>query len=190
MMQKTTVHTSPAGDHHIDGPAGPQQARLEYARIAPEAVRAQRGLESYVHGSGLEPSLVELVKLRASMINGCAYCVDMHTKDARLAGETEQRLYAVAVWHETPFFTPRERAALSWTDALTDLAHQDVSDDLFRAVRVHFDERELVDLTMAVIAINGWNRLAVGFRTPVGGYVAGERGKPVGSTATAQRATA
>ena len=96
-MQKTTVHTSPAGGHHIDGPAGPQRARVEYARIAPEAVRAQRGLESYVHGSGLEPSLLELVKTRASMINGCAYCVDMHTNVARSFSETEQRLYAVSV---------------------------------------------------------------------------------------------
>ena len=190
IMQKTTVHTSPAGDHHIDGPAQPQHARLEYARIAPEAIRAQRGLESYIHGCGLESSLLELVKLRASMINGCAYCVDMHTKDARLAGETEQRLYAVAVWHETPFFTPRERAALSWTDALTDLAHQDVTDELFHAVRMHFGEQELVDLTMAVIAINGWNRLSVGFRTPVGSYVAGSVGRAVAATSTQQRATA
>jgi len=190
IMQKTTVHTSPAGDHHVDGPAQPQRARLEYARIAPEAIRAQRGLEAYVHGSGLESSLLELVKLRASMVNGCAYCVDMHTKDARLAGETEQRLYAVAVWHETPFFTPRERAALSWTDALTDLAHQDVTDELFHAVRMHFGEQELVDLTMAVIAINGWNRLSVGFRTPVGSYVAGSVGRAVAATSTQQRATA
>ena len=180
-MQKTTVHMAPEGDHRIEATA-PQHARLDYARIAPEAVKAQRGLEAYVHESGLDPSLIELVKLRASMVNGCAYCVDMHTKDARLAGETEQRLYAVSVWHEAPFFTPRERAALRWTDAVTDLAHRDVTDELFSDVRAQFSERELVDLTMTVIAINGWNRLAVSFRTPVGSYVAGSRGaQPAGS---------
>ena len=165
-------------------------ARLDYRALAGDGVAKIGQIEQYLATSTIERSLRELVKLRASQINGCAYCVDMHTKDARLAGESEQRLYAVAVWHETPFFTPRERAALSWTDALTDLAHQDVTDDLFDAVRLHFDEKELVDLTMAVIAINGWNRLAVGFRTPVGGYVAGGRGNTVASTATPQRATA
>lgn len=174
-MEKLTVHMS--HPHENEQPIGastpPQQARLDYARIAPEAVRAQRGLEAYVRGSGLESSLVELVKLRASMINGCAYCVDMHTKDARFAGETEQRLYAVSVWAETPFFTPRERAALRWTDTLTVMSRQEVTDELFREVRSHFSEKELVDLTMAVIAINGWNRLAVSFRTPVGNYQPG-----------------
>ena len=185
-MEKTTVHMAPSGNHATDGPAQPQRPRVDYRGIAPEAVRAQRGLEAYIQGCGLEPSLIELVKLRASMVNGCAYCVDMHTKDARLAGETEQRLYAVSVWHETPFFTPRERAALSWTDALTDLAHRDVTDDLFNEVRSHFGERELVDLTMVIVTINGWNRLAVGFRTPVGSYVAGSRGKVAAvTTATA-----
>ena len=176
-MEKTTVHMKTAGNHRTDGAAPEQHPRIDYRRIAPDAVRAQRGLETYVRESGLEPSLIELVKLRASMVNGCAYCVDMHTKDARFDGETEQRLYAVSVWHEAPFFTPRERAALSWTDALTDLAHRDVTDDLFHDVRAHFSERELVDLTMVVVTINGWNRLAVGFRTPVGNHVAGSRGK-------------
>jgi AhpD family alkylhydroperoxidase len=171
---KNTVHMSPAGDHRIDAATQPQHVRLEYARIAPEAIRAQRGLETYIHACGLEHSLIELVKLRASMVNGCAYCVDMHTKDARLAGETEQRLYAVSVWHETPFFTPRERAALAWTDALTDLAHRDVTDDLYREV----------------IAINGWNRLAVSFRTPVGSYVPGSRGKAGAVTSAPQLASA
>jgi AhpD family alkylhydroperoxidase len=188
-MEKTTVHMAPAGKHRTDGAAPEPHPRIDFRRIAPEAVRAQLGLEAYVHESGLEPSLIALVKLRASMINGCAYCVDMHTKDARFDGETEQRLYAVSVWHETPFFTPRERAALSWTDALTDLAHRDVTDDLFRDVRSHFSERELVELTMAVVTINGWNRLAVGFRTPVGNYVAGSRGK-VAAAAGPQRASA
>ena len=188
-MEKTTVHMESAGNHRTDRAAQPQHPRVDFQRIAPEAVRAQLGLEAYVHGSGLEPSLIHLVKLRASMVNGCAYCVDMHTKDARFANETEQRLYAVSVWHDTPFFTPRERAALSWTDALTDLAHRDVTDDLFHEVRSRFSERELVDLTMVVVTINGWNRLAVGFRTPVGSYVAGSRGK-VAAAAGPQRASA
>ena len=102
--------------------------------------------------------------------NGCAYCIDMHTKDARAAGESEQRLYALSAWHETPFFTVRERAALAWTEALTLVSENGVPDELFRATREHFSERELVDLTMAVVAINGWNRIAISFRPPVGSY--------------------
>lgn len=148
--------------------------RIDLAHVSAEAMRAMLGLETYMRGSSLEPSLYELVKLRASMINGCAYCVDMHTKDARYAGETEQRLYAVSVWRETPFFTPRERAALAWTDALTDIAHGGVPDALYEQVRTKFDERELVDLTMAVVTINSWNRLAVSLRAPVGDYQPGE----------------
>jgi len=146
-------------------------------------MRALFGLEHYVRGSSLEHSLFLLVKLRASMINGCAYCVDMHTKDARLAGETEQRLYAVSVWRETPFFSERERAALAWTDSLTDIAHTGVPDGLFEQVRTQFEERELVDLTMAVVTINGWNRLAVSMRAPVGGYVAGQAEGTTSATA-------
>jgi AhpD family alkylhydroperoxidase len=145
--------------------------RLEnYAQAAPGALQAMMAVETYARRSGLEHSLLELVKLRASYINGCAYCVDMHTKDARRAGETEQRLYAVPVWHETPFYTPRERAALAWTESVTDLARTGVPDDVFEEARRHFTEAELVNLTMAVIAINGWNRLAVSFRTEPGSY--------------------
>jgi len=151
--------------------AAPQRARIDYAHAAPGAARAQMGLETYVRDSGLEHSLVALVKLRASYMNGCAYCVDMHTKDARLAGETEQRLYALPVWREAPFFTPRERAALAWTEALTDLPRNHVSDDVYEEARQHFSDAEMVNLTMAIITINGWNRLAIGFRTPVGSYV-------------------
>ena len=176
-MEKLTVHMPLANQGHADENTKPQRARLDWVRVAPEALRAQRGLETYIRGCGLEHSLLELVKLRASMINGCAYCVDMHTKDARLAGETEQRLYAVSVWHETPFFTPRERAALRWTDALTAIARNEVSDELFSEVRAHFSEKELVDLTMVVVTINGWNRLSVSFRTPVGDYVPGSKGE-------------
>jgi AhpD family alkylhydroperoxidase len=151
--------------------AAPTVARIDYARVAPDAMRAHLALESYVRSSGLEHSLLHLVKLRASYINGCAYCVDMHTKDARLAGETEQRLYAVPVWRDTPFFTPRERAAFAWTDALTEVGRTHVPDDVYEELRQHFSEVEAVNLTAAVIAINGWNRLAIAMRTPVGSYV-------------------
>jgi AhpD family alkylhydroperoxidase len=145
-------------------------ARLNYSHAAPEATRAMMGLEQYVRTSGLEPTLLHLVKLRASYMNGCAYCIDMHTKDARLAGETEQRLYAVPVWHETPFFTPRERAALAWTESVTAIAATGVPDEAYEAVRQQFTEAEVVALTMAVVAINGWNRLAVSFRAEPGSY--------------------
>jgi AhpD family alkylhydroperoxidase len=152
-----------------------QEPRINYSTVSPDAVRAQMALETYVRHSSLEAPLVELIKLRASYLNGCAYCVDMHTKDARLAGETEQRLYAVGVWHETPFFTPRERAALAYTDAATLIAGRGISDELYDSVREHFSEREMLDLVMAVIAINGWNRLAITCRTPVGSHVANKR---------------
>ena len=118
----------------------------------------------------LEPRLFELVKIRASQINGCAYCLDMHTKDARLAGETEQRIYALNAWRETPFFTDRERAALEWTEAVTRVGDSHVPDDLYERVARQFDEAELVALTFAVIVINGWNRLSISFRPPVGTY--------------------
>jgi AhpD family alkylhydroperoxidase len=144
--------------------------RTEYAALAPGALRAVMGVEQYVRQSGLEHSLLHLVKLRASYLNGCAYCVDMHTKEARAAGESEQRLYAVPVWRETPFYSPRERAALAWTEAVTELGRRGVPDELFRATSEHFTELELVNLTMAVIAINSWNRLAVPFRVEVGTY--------------------
>jgi AhpD family alkylhydroperoxidase len=146
------------------------EQRIDYRQAAPGALGAMFGLERYVRESGLEHSLLELVKLRASQVNGCAYCVDMHTKDARAAGESEQRLYAVSVWREAPFFSGRERAALAWTEALTLVSEKGVPDDLYTEVREHFSERELVDLTLAVVAINGWNRLAISFRPPVGEY--------------------
>jgi AhpD family alkylhydroperoxidase len=144
--------------------------RIDQSKVAPGAMRAMLGLEQYVRSSGLEPALIHLVKMRASYINGCAYCVDMHSKDARAAGESEQRLYAVPVWRETPFFTPRERAALAWTETVTELARTGVPDDAFEAARAEFSEAELVDLTMAIVAINGWNRLSVSFRTEPGTY--------------------
>ncbi len=144
--------------------------RLRYATVVPEAYRAMRALEDYVRSTSLEPALLELVRLRASYLNGCAFCVDMHTKDARAAGETEQRLYAVPVWREGPFFTPRERAALAWSEAVTQLGREGVPDDVYQEARGQFSEAELVQLTVAVVAINGWNRLAIAFRSEVGAY--------------------
>lgn len=145
--------------------------RLNYKDVSPDAIKAMRVVEKYVRESGLERSLYELVKIRASQINGCAYCIDMHTKDARIAGETEQRIYALSAWRETPFYSERERAALAWTEALTLISENDVPDDLYETVSKQFSEKEMVDLTMAIIAINGWNRLAISFRTVPGTYV-------------------
>lgn len=144
--------------------------RLNYAKIAPDALKGMLEIEQYVNSSRLERSLYELVKTRASQINGCAYCLDMHTKDARKAGETEQRLYALSAWRETPFYTERERAALEWTESLTLISGNDVPDALYDSVRKHFNEAELVALTMSIVAINGWNRLAISFRTVPGSY--------------------
>ena len=153
------------------------QPRIDYKKIAPKAFEAMRGLEAYVHQSGLESSLLELVKTRASQINGCAYCLDMHTKDARAAGETEQRLYLLDAWREAPFYSPRERAALAWTEALTRIAGNDVADALYAEVRAQFSDKELVDLSLAIIAINGWNRLAIPFRSEPGHYQPGDHAK-------------
>lgn len=146
------------------------EARLNVGKVAPAAYKAMDGLEKYVASTGLETPLLELVRTRASQLNGCAYCVDMHTKDARAEGESEQRLYAVSVWREAPFFSGRERAALAWTDTLTLVSEKGVPDELYAEAREHFSERELVDLSLAVVAINGWNRLAISFRPPVGDY--------------------
>ncbi len=146
------------------------EQRIEYGKAAPGALHAMLGIEKYARESGLEHSLLELVKMRASQLNGCAYCLDMHSKDARAEGETEQRLYVLPAWREAPFYTDRERAALAWTEALTLISATDIGDELYAETREHFSEKELVDLTMAVIAINGWNRLSISFRTPVGSY--------------------
>ena len=158
-------------------PYAPERPRLDFTRVAPGALQAMAGLELFVRQSGLEESLIELVRLRASLMNGCGFCVDMHTKDARLAGESEQRLYAVPVWKEAPFFTTRERAALAWTEALTDVAASGVPHDVYDRAVAEFGEEGLVALTIAIVAINGWNRLNVGFRAPVGQYVAGSVAK-------------
>lgn len=157
--------------------------RIKYARVAPGAVHAMNGLGNYLKSSGLEPGLLDLVKLRASQINECAYCVDMHWKDARAAGETEQRLYGVSVWRESPYYTDRERAALAWAEALTRIAEDEISDELYAETRKQFDEKALVDLSLAIVEINGWNRLAKTFRSVPGSYQPAAR--PAGAPATA-----
>jgi AhpD family alkylhydroperoxidase len=146
------------------------EPRIDYAKTAPEVRAAMMGLEQYVHQSGLDRGLLELVKLRASLINGCAYCADMHTKVARSRGETEQRLHAVSLWKETPFYFDRERAALAWTEAVTLISVDHVPDEVYELARQHFTEKELVDLTLAIVAINGWNRLAIAFKTVPGTF--------------------
>src|SRR5438094_4154446 len=145
--------------------------RIDYHdKFREEPLRAMLALEKYVHECGLEPKLLELVKMRASQINGCAYCIDMHSKDARAMGENEQRLYELNAWRETPFYTERERAALLWAEELTLISQGHAPDAVYEEVRQHFSEEELVNLTLAIVAINGWNRLAIGFRSQPGVY--------------------
>jgi AhpD family alkylhydroperoxidase len=146
------------------------EPRLNYRNIAPDGYKAMSALNRYVEECGLEPLLLELVKMRASQINRCAYCIDMHSKDARALGESEQRLYALSAWRETPFFSERERAALLWTEELTLLSETHASDEIYVEVRQHFNEEEMVNLTWAIVTINSWNRLAVGLRSKVGSY--------------------
>jgi AhpD family alkylhydroperoxidase len=145
-------------------------SRLDYQKAAPDAVRTIFAMQAYVNACGLEHPLLELVKIRSSLINGCAYCLDMHTKDARAAGETEQRTHLLSVWREVSLYSPREQAALEWTEAVTEIGRAGVPDDVYKRAREQFSDKELVDLTMAVVTINGWNRLAITFRPEVGGY--------------------
>jgi AhpD family alkylhydroperoxidase len=140
------------------------QTRLDFHSASPAATQAMVAFDTAVKALALEPRLVELVKLRASQLNGCAYCVDLHSRDAKRQGDTDRRLHALAVWRESPFFTERERAALAWTEALTRLSETHAPDADYAWLSQHFDERERVDLTLAINAINSWNRLAVGFR--------------------------
>ena len=145
--------------------------RIDVSRYMNSApARAMLALQQAVEASGLEHPLLELIKIRASQMNGCAYCIDMHTKDARASGETEQRIYALSAWREAPFYSDRERAALEWAEALTAIADTHVPDEVFAQVRPHFEEPELVALTFAIVAINGWNRMAISSRVPVGTY--------------------
>ena len=146
------------------------KSRLEHWKVAPGGFKAMLSLEAYLRGSGLDAGLLHMVKLRASQMNGCAYCIDMHWKDARAGGETEQRLYGLAAWHEAPYYTERERAALAWAEELTLIAEHHVPDELYAEVRQQFSEQELVDLTLAVAAINAWNRIAISFRSEPGIY--------------------
>jgi AhpD family alkylhydroperoxidase len=145
-------------------------ARINYAKAAPGVIEAMLGLVRYLHKSGLEESLVNLVNLRASQINGCAYCLDMHWKDLRAAGEGEQRLYGLDAWEESPYYSDRERAALAWTDAVTNIQDGHVPDEVYHRVQKHFSEKELADLTLAVAEINAFNRLNIAGRTVPGTY--------------------
>lgn len=145
-------------------------SRIDYQNVSPAAFKAMLHLQNTVDRCGLEHSLLELIKLRASQINGCAYCIDMHFKDAKAQGEKDERLYLLSAWREAPFYSDRERAALLWTETLTLISENGAPDEVFEEVREQFDEQELVNLTLAIVTINGWNRFAISFRTEVGNY--------------------
>lgn len=147
--------------------------RLNYMEVDPKLIRAMFGLNTPVAQSGLETSLIDLIDFRVSQLNGCAYCLDMHSKDLRAAGETEQRLYVLDAWREAPFYSDRERAALAWAEAVTLLTNKEVPDEVYEQARAQFSEQELTTLTLAVVAINGWNRLNIAFRTEPGSYQPG-----------------
>ncbi len=149
------------------------EQRFNYFKAAPDAYKAMSGLEAYLHGCGLEAGLLHLIKLRASQINGCAFCLDMHSKDLRAAGETEQRLYTLHAWRECPWYTDRERAPLAWTEALTLITQGHVPDAVYEEVRKQFNEKELTDLSIAITTINAWNRLSIAARTTPGTYTVG-----------------
>jgi AhpD family alkylhydroperoxidase len=144
--------------------------RISYTKVDPKALQMLLALEAHIRTSKLEAKLLHLVKMRASQINRCAFCLDMHSKDARADGESEQRLYSLDAWQETPYYSDRERAALGWTEAVTDLSDGHASDSVYEKVRAHFSEDEIVALTLAIAMINSWNRLNVAFRTEAGGY--------------------
>ena len=151
--------------------------RLDYRKAAPDAFKAMLDLEAAVHRGGLERSLIELVKMRVSQINGCGHCLDMHSKEARAAGETEQRLYLLSVWREAPIYSARERAALGWAEAVTLISETEVHDELYAEALEQFGEKGLVELNLAIIAINGWNRMAIAFNASVGDYVVSGKSK-------------
>lgn len=153
------------------------EARIEYAKVARGAYEAMLGLEKYLKECGLEETLLDLVKLRASQVNGCAYCIDMHWKDLRALGEGEQRLYGLDAWEESPYYSERERAAFAWTEAVTLVREGHVPDEVYEKARAQFSEEELANLTVAVATINAWNRLAISARTVPGGYQSARGGK-------------
>ena len=156
--------------------------RIDYMKVSPTAAKAMFGLQAAVDHSGLEHSLVELLKMRASQINGCAYCVDMHFKDAKAQGETDERLYLLNAWREAPFYSDRERAALLWCETLTLVAERGAPDEVFEEVRKEFTDEEIANLTLAIVTINSWNRIMIGFRSEVGNYV------PAGKASVTKRA--
>jgi len=162
-----------------DAPGGStMKPRVNVGAVSPNAYRAMLGLEKFIHESTIEPRIANVLKMRASQINGCAYCLDMHSKDARAEGETEQRLYGLDAWREAPYYSERERAALEWIEALTLITEGHVPDEVYERVRRQFNESELVELSMIAVAINGWNRLAIAFRAEAGTY---QPPKPVGA---------
>ena len=146
------------------------QARIDYYKLSPGGYKAMLGLEQYLSHSGLEKKLLHMIKLRVSQINGCAYCLDMHWKDLQAEGESEQRMYSLDAWRETPYYSDRERAALAWAEAVTNIREGHVPDEVYETTRQHFSEQELSDLTLAVVAINGWNRLSIALRVVPGTY--------------------
>ena len=152
------------------------KTRLEYWKVSPGGYKALMSLEAHLRDSGLDKPLLHRIKLRASQINGCAYCIDMHWKDARAAGETEQRLYGLDAWRESPYYTDRERAAFEWTEALTNIQQGHAPDEVYDLVRSHFSEKELADLTWAIAGINAWNRIAIAFRSEAGKHKAHAEG--------------
>jgi AhpD family alkylhydroperoxidase len=149
------------------------KARLDFRKASPQADKAMMGLHMFVRNCGLDHTLLELVKLRASQLNGCAHCIDMHTKELRADGESEQRLYLLNAWRESPFYSDRERAALAWAEAVTLLEKGHVPDEVYAQARKHFDDQQLMKLTLQVVAINGWNRFCIAFNATPGTYVAG-----------------
>lgn len=144
--------------------------RSNYYALAPEGIKAMLGLEKYIHGTALEPNLIHLIKLRVSQLNGCAYCIDMHWKDLRALGETEQRLYSLDAWRESSYYTDRERAAFAWAESLTFITNGHVPDSVYAAAREQFAEKDLVDLALVTTTINAWNRVAIAFRAKAGPY--------------------
>ena len=153
------------------------QARINLMHVNPGVIHAMLGLEKQIRQAGFDSKLLDLVRMRASQINGCAYCLDMHSNDARANGETEQRLYGLDAWRDAPYYSARERAALEWTEAITLVSETHAPDDVYERVREQFSEDELVHLSLAIVAINGWNRLNIAARTVPGDYVAGSLAK-------------
>ncbi|MGH9501921.1 MAG: carboxymuconolactone decarboxylase family protein [Terriglobales bacterium] len=146
------------------------EPRINYNKLSPEGFKAMQGLEHSLNNSSVEKKLMHLLKLRVSQINGCAFCLDMHWKDLQAEGENEQRMYSLDAWREAPYYTDRERAALAWAEAVTNIRDGHVPDSLYEETRRHFNEQETADLTLAVVAINGWNRISIAFRVVPGTY--------------------